>query len=84
VYQLSPDEVAPALEKEILPTESKETAGEVAASDEKKEVVVSIEGNPAAEELKAPAQTSGTQSNGNTDVVALTTTPVLITEGDRA
>lgn len=83
VYQSSGNEVTPAVEKEDHPAESEETATEVTASEEK-EVVVPTEDAPAAEESKAPAQTSGAQSNGNTDVAAVTPDPVLTTEGDKA
>jgi hypothetical protein len=80
VFQSSANENAPAPKKETMPTESKEGAAQdkETAPEEKKEVDAPVE------EFKAPAQMSGTQSNGNMDVVEVTPKPVLTTEGDRA
>jgi hypothetical protein len=80
MFQPSANEDAPAPEKETMPTESMEGAAQdkETAPEEKKEVVAPVE------ESKAPAQTSGTQSNGNMDVMEVTPKPVLTTEGDRA
>jgi hypothetical protein len=58
---------------------------EVAPAPEKeKEVTVPVRNDSATEESKAPIQTNGTQSNGNMDIMAVTTDPILTTEGDRS
>jgi len=85
VYQSPESMVAAAPEKETVPTESKaEAAGDKETAPEDRKVVATVEDASATEESKAPVQTSGTQSNGNMDLIAVTPEAVLTTEGDRA
>lgn len=79
LFQSSGDKGEPAPEKETLPAESEEKA----AAPEAKDVTVPVQNGSATEEIKVPIQTNGTQSNGNMDVILVTTGPVLTTEGDR-
>ena len=79
LFQSSGDKSEPAPEKETLAAESEEKA----AAPEEKDVTVPVQDGSATEEIKAPIQTNGTQSNGNMDVILVTTSPVLTTEGDR-
>ncbi|KUJ22066.1 CRAL/TRIO domain-containing protein [Mollisia scopiformis] len=54
--------------------------------DEPKQVKSEANGSPAepaSTEAKTPVQTSGTQSNGNMDVMAIKPDPIITTEGDR-
>lgn len=86
LFQSTGGEAAPAPEKETVPAEGNEDSGveKESAPEETKEVVAPVESSPAAEMSKAPIQTNGTQSNGNMDVMAVVSEPVLTTEGDRA
>ena len=56
-----------------------EKAGVVPEKEKENVPVVLVEGNG---EAKAPVQSSGTQANGNTDIMAEKPDPVLSTEGD--
>jgi CRAL/TRIO domain len=71
VYQSSDDERGKTTEKETVTAAKEGVPG------------LSTEA-PVAEEPKAPIQTSGTQSNGNMDILAVTPEPILTTDGDRA
>lgn len=79
LFQSCRDEIRPTSEKETFPAGSKEKA---VAPEEKKDVTVPLQNGSATEDSKAPIQTNGTQLDGNMDVMAVTTGPVLTTEGD--
>lgn len=59
--------------------------GQEYAPEKSEKVEETVEPTPeATSDTKAPAQTSGTQSNGNMDTIAVKADPDLTTEGDRA
>jgi hypothetical protein len=77
VHQSSGDESVEAPEKETVAAEKEIEAGE------KENVPGPSTEAPAAEGSKAPIQISGSQSDGNMNVLIVTPDPVLTTEGER-